>query len=74
MKVSIEYNVKGSKKKYPDVAFVYPMHLNPKVYVPDDWSDEQIKEWYEERHHNICGIGVEVINIEKDNEVSDESK
>jgi len=66
MKVLIEYCVKGSKKKYPDVAY--------EVYVPDDWTDEQIKEWYEEKHHNICGIGVEVINIEKENEVSNESK
>lgn len=57
MKVSIEYKIKGSNKKYPEIA--------ENVYVPDDWTDEQIKEWYEEKHHNICGIGIEVINIEK---------
>lgn len=57
MKVSIEYKIIGSNKKYPEIA--------ENVYVPDDWTDEQIKEWYEEKHHNICGIGVEVINIEK---------
>lgn len=57
MKVSIEYKIIGSNKKYPEIA--------ENVYVLDDWSEEQIKEWYEEKHHNICGIGVEVINIEK---------
>ena len=68
MKVSIEYKVKGSKKKYPDVA--------QEVFVPDDWTIEQIKDWFEKRHHNICGVGVNVINIniEKENEVSNESK
>lgn len=40
MKVSIEYKIKGSNKKYPEIA--------ENVYVPDDWTDEQIKEWYEE--------------------------
>ncbi len=57
MKVSIEYKIKGSNKKYPEIS--------ENVYVPDDWTEEQIKEWYEEKHHNISGIGVEVINIEK---------
>ena len=57
MKVSIEYKIIGSNKKYPEIA--------ENVYVLDDWSEEQIKEWYEEKHHDICGIGVEVINIEK---------
>ena len=65
MRITIEYIVNGSKKKYPDVS--------AEVYVPDDWTTEQIKEWYEERHHNICGLGIEVINIEI-NEVSNESK
>lgn len=60
MKVSIEYQVIGSKKKYPDVA--------SEVFVPDDWSDDKIKEWYAEKHKNICGLGVEVINIERIND------
>lgn len=45
MKVLIEYIVIGREKKYPDVA--------SEVYVPDNWTDEQIKTWYEKRHHNI---------------------
>lgn len=57
MKVSIEYKIIGSNKKYPEIS--------ENVYVPDDWTDEQIKKWYEEKHHNICGIGIKVINIEK---------
>ena len=56
MKVLIEYVVIGREKKYPDVA--------SEVYVPDNWTDEQIKTWYEERHHNLGGKGVKVINIE----------
>jgi len=45
MKVSIEYIVIGREKKYPDVS--------SEVYIPDNWTDEQIKTWYEERHHNL---------------------
>ena len=66
MKVSIEYRVIGSKKKNSDYA--------NEVYVPDGWTVDQIKEWYEDKHHSLFGIGVEVINIEIENEVSNESK
>ena len=45
MKVSVEYIVIGREKKYPDVS--------GEVYVPDNWTDEQIKKWFEERHHNV---------------------
>lgn len=45
MMVKIEYIVIGREKKYPDVS--------EEVYVSDTWTDEQIKNWYEERHHNI---------------------
>lgn len=40
MKVSIEYVVIGREKKYPDVA--------GEVFVPDEWTEEQIKKWFEE--------------------------
>lgn len=56
MKVSIEYVVIGREKKYPDVA--------GEVFVPDEWTEEQIKKWFEERHHNLGGKRVKVINIE----------
>ena len=56
MKVLIEYVVIGREKKYPDVA--------SEVYVPDNWTDEQIKTWYEERHHNVGGKGVKVVLVE----------
>lgn len=55
MKVTIEYQIIGREQKYP--------HTSEEVYIPDDWTDEQIKVWYEEKHHNICGIGIKVINI-----------
>ena len=56
MKVSVEYIVIGREKKYPDVS--------SEVYVPDNWSDEQIKKWFEERHHNLGRKGVIVVNVE----------
>lgn len=56
MKVSIEYIVIGREKKYPDVS--------SEVYVPDEWSNEKIKEWFEDRHHNIGGKGVKVVKVE----------
>ena len=54
MKVSIEYIVIGREKKYLDVDW--------KVFIPDEWSNEKIKEWFEDRHHNIGGKCVKVIN------------
>ena len=57
MKVLIEYVVIGREKKYPNVA--------SEVYIPDNWTDEHIKTWYEEKHHNIGGKGVKVVKIEK---------
>lgn len=56
MKVLIEYQVIGREQKYPLVS--------GEVYVSSDWTIEQIKSWYEERHHNLGGKGVKVINIE----------
>lgn len=55
MKVFIEYVVIGREKKYPDVA--------GEVFVPDEWIEEQINKWFEEKHHNLGYKGVTVINI-----------
>lgn len=54
MKVSIEYVVIGREKKYPDIA--------GEVFVPDEWTNEKIKEWFEEIYHNLGVKGVKFIN------------
>ena len=54
MKVSIEYIVIGREKKYLDVDW--------KVFIPDEWSNEKIKEWFEEIYHNLGVKGVKFIN------------
>ena len=57
MKVRIDYVPisEATRRAYPDVAY--------EVYVPDEWTDEHITEWYEQRHSNIHHQGVKVINV-----------
>lgn len=57
MIVEIEYMYKDPVYRCP-----YP-EVSKEVFVPDDWTGAQICEWYEKRHSNIHGKGIEVLAI-----------
>ena len=55
--VSIEYMpiTEMDRMIYPDVAY--------EVICPGEWSDEEIADWYEKRHHHIRHKGIKVLKI-----------
>lgn len=48
--------IKTLTEKYPDVDFVYPMHLNPNVRKPihEVFGEKQQKNMFSLNHWNIC--------------------
>lgn len=40
---------------YPEISY--------DVFVDDNWSDEQIKSWYETKHLNVHHKGITVVQI-----------
>ena len=59
MNVSIEYHPMADmdRMKYPDVA--------TGVFCPDDWTDAEIRSWYENRHRHLHHDGINVVKISR---------